>query len=338
MAVNYLFVLGRDEDLSLLEVESFFPKNSIKIVNKRFVLVNTDKEFNVDDFGGITKIFKEVKSFDEIIFDMNKLSYSYYGPDDNLKKLKKRFKEEKIKASFRAFDYDPRNLDFEFAEFDKKLFANYQISKPKNYKKRDETRPRFDAKKVISIRMAKILINLSKAEKEILDPFCGSGTILQEGLLKGLNVIGMDHKISEVKANINWLRKNYEFKAKYTIIKGDSRGLGRVINKVECVVTEPYMGPYLKKLPVLEDAQRTAKRLYFLYRDLFRELNKVVEKRIVIIIPTLRTYKKDISVGFERIVSESGFRVVESRVKIPVVYNLPNAKIFREIWVLERFK
>lgn len=75
-------------------------------------------------------------------------------------------------------------------------------------------------------------LNGSK-DKNILDPFCGSGTTLVEGLLAGYNVIGMDIDplstlISKVKTtridenelnNIsNWLKKEIQTKRKGTFI------------------------------------------------------------------------------------------------------------------------
>ena len=95
----------------------------------------------------------------------------------------------------------------------------YSISNPKDYKNRDENRPKFDEKKVVSIRLAKILINLSQARYEVLDPFCGCGTILQEGLLKKLDVIGIDKDISDVRANLNWLREKFHTKNNFKVIK-----------------------------------------------------------------------------------------------------------------------
>lgn len=41
-------------------------------------------------------------------------------------------------------------------------------------------------------RLARAMINLSGAKKEILDPFCGTGGILIEGALMGLKVYGSD--------------------------------------------------------------------------------------------------------------------------------------------------
>ena len=70
----------------------------------------------------------------------------------------------------------------------------------------------------ISPRLAKIIINLSevKTKGKIIDPFCGIGVILFEGLLKNLNVTGIDidkNAIEGAEQNLEWGKfsnKNYK--------------------------------------------------------------------------------------------------------------------------------
>ena len=46
---EYLFVLGRDAELALLELESFFSSESVRKHKGNFVIVETDDEFDVED-------------------------------------------------------------------------------------------------------------------------------------------------------------------------------------------------------------------------------------------------------------------------------------------------
>jgi len=51
----------------------------------------------------------------------------------------------------------------------------------------------------------------------IYDPFCGIGTILMEGLLMGINVVGSDlsaENIDKCHKNLDWLKKKF-FSVKY---------------------------------------------------------------------------------------------------------------------------
>jgi tRNA G10 N-methylase Trm11 len=66
-------------------------------------------------------------------------------------------------------------------------------------------------------KLAQILINLAGAPGKIWDPFCGSGTLVMEGLLMGRDMMGSDIKPEHVegaKKNIEWLIHNYELKIK----------------------------------------------------------------------------------------------------------------------------
>ncbi|MDV3292975.1 MAG: hypothetical protein LYZ70_01735, partial [Nitrososphaerales archaeon] len=64
----------------------------------------------------------------------------------------------------------------------------------------------------VSPRLAHLLVNLSGLTpgKTLLDPFCGSGTILAEGLFKSLVCLGVDSNAGHVtgaKKNLAWARK-----------------------------------------------------------------------------------------------------------------------------------
>ena len=82
----------------------------------------------------------------------------------------------------------------------------------KEYGKRDFGRPKRDDRNgLLPPKVAQIMINLAQASKDatIYDPFCGSGTILQEALLLGYkNVFGSDiseKQIADTRDNLAWL-------------------------------------------------------------------------------------------------------------------------------------
>ncbi len=338
--MKYLFVLGRDRELSILEAVSFLRARKINyqlvFSKKNFLILDIDKfDFDVEEFGGVVKIGKEIK-LNEIVFDKNKITYSVYG-DKTLSKLKRRFKEERVKAVFRKYSDEPNKLDLEVIEVDDSIFEIFSVSNPKGYKKRDECRPRFDEKKVVSIRLAKILINLSQARKELLDPFCGCGTILQEGLLKKLDVIGVDKNISDAKSNLKWLKNTFNVRNNFNLIGGDAGRLGVYIDKIEAIATEPYMGPYLKKLPSEEEAKKIISELNFLYSKFFKEARKIVIGKVVFVEPIIKLFRGEVSMNFQDIIKENSFRKVEfEEAEIPIIYELKGSRIKRRIWVLER--
>ncbi len=90
------------------------------------------------------------------------------------------------------------------------------------YARRDQNRPMRDAKVgMLPPKLAQIIINLANPAPEatILDPFCGTGVILQEAILMGYGAYGTDlepRMIDYSKANIDWLheRTNKNFAIK----------------------------------------------------------------------------------------------------------------------------
>ena len=66
------------------------------------------------------------------------------------------------------------------------------------YAMRDQKRPKRDAfVGMLPPKLAQIMINLALGDQEpkdklLLDPFCGTGVLLQEALLMGLKVYGTD--------------------------------------------------------------------------------------------------------------------------------------------------
>ena len=82
------------------------------------------------------------------------------------------------------------------------------------YSKRDQARPARDAKVgMLPPKLAQILINLCgplKSGARILDPFCGTGVVLQEALLMGYHAYGTDinpRMIEYSEKNLEWLLK-----------------------------------------------------------------------------------------------------------------------------------
>lgn len=87
-----------------------------------------------------------------------------------------------------------------------------------SYRVRDRERPKRDAfVGMLPPKLAQTIINLATGKSddgneriEILDPFCGTGVILQEALLMGYDVYGTDlsqKMIDYTRTNLEWLQK-----------------------------------------------------------------------------------------------------------------------------------
>lgn len=346
---KFIFVLGRDIELSLLELTSYFEKEDInyKVIDKyqNLAVIELDKAININKLGGLVKIAEIIDNFKaflgNLVFNKNKITYTVN--DEDIKELlKNKFKQEEIKAFYKTEIKSlttSSKLDFEFIKFKNYISKVIQVSNPKEYKLRDELRPYFDAKKVTSIRLAKILINLSQAKHEVLDCFCGQGTILQEALLLNLNAYGLDVNINEAKKNLEWLKSKFNFNKSYKLFQGDARNLSKYFGKIECCVTEPYLGPYFKKYPKYDEALKVIKDLENLYIKVFKELDKIIEKRLVILLPVIKAnIKKNLKININKLLQGTGFKQIQSKINTPILYSNKGAIVEREIYILEKSK
>ena len=230
-----------------------------------------------------------------------------------------------------------KNLDLDLIVYRNVLYKVIALSNPKEYKERDESRPSFDAKRVISIRLAKMLINLAQAKNEIVDPFCGTGTILQEALLMGYNVRGIDLSTREAHQNLKWLGQ-YQHKIK--LYQGDVKEALPKLSSIESVVTEPYLGPFLTKLPTEQQAQKMVNELRPLYETVLSLLATRVKGKIVMIIPEFRTRTKTFSIDMPLILEKAGLMIstILPNVKVPYKYIKTGANLDRLIYILEQKK
>jgi len=119
------------------------------------------------------------------------------------------------------------------------------------YARRDRNRPRRDAfVGMLPPKLAQIMINVAvgnAVKATILDPFCGTGTVLQEALLKRYDVCGSDlsqKMIDYTTENLTWLQSKYH-------ITGTVRNLEQAdamtrqwseAQQLDAVVCETYLG------------------------------------------------------------------------------------------------
>jgi tRNA G10 N-methylase Trm11 len=194
------------------------------------------------------------------------------------------------------------------------------VHNPFEFQKRDVDKPMQRKIFAISPRLAKIMVNLAActAEKLLVDPFCGVGAILQEALLAKARVVGVDINpwcVKAATANLEWLKKEYALKgAEYAVVKGDALRLAEKLGEeVDCIVTEPDLGPALRQVPTAPYAGKILARLKPLYWGFLEEAYRVLKKggRLVLVAPYMRTRSgkpvtmpvgaKAVSIGFKRV-------------------------------------
>lgn len=115
------------------------------------------------------------------------------------------------------------------------------------YTKRDQNRPKRDPfVGMLPPKLAQIMINLAspQANARLLDPFCGTGVILQEAALKGYAVYGTDlseKMIDFTRANLDWLATTHHLDIKIDTHEADARTASWQ-QPIDAVVCESYLG------------------------------------------------------------------------------------------------
>ncbi len=144
------------------------------------------------------------------------------------------------------------------------------------YAKRDRNRPKRDTRVgMLPPKLAQLIINLSvgiltpnqmqsicdipidqavprpQLGQTILDPFCGTGVILQEALLDGYEVYGTDQNprmIDYTQANIDWLKNLHQINSTPLLEVADAANY-KWKNNISFVASETTLGRPLKQLP-----------------------------------------------------------------------------------------
>ena len=153
------------------------------------------------------------------------------------------------------------------------------------YAKRDQARPARDAKVgMLPPKLAQILINLCGVLPEgatVLDPFCGTGVVLQEVLLMGYRAYGTD--ISE--RMIQYSEKNlkhFDFK-NYKVEVGDATDF-KWGEKIDAVACEGYLGKPFSKMPTEMELKEQKQECGAIVLGFLKNLAKQIEPDTPVVI------------------------------------------------------
>ncbi|HNT30650.1 MAG TPA: DNA methyltransferase [bacterium] len=170
------------------------------------------------------------------------------------------------------------------------------------YVARDENRPhRISSEGMMPLKLAQILINLatpaSMAQKStglLVDPFCGSGTILQEALRLGYDVFGSDLSNQAIKtsdSNIRWFLKHHGKKltTRAQFLAYDARKIHEALGdeSTDVVVSEGYLGTMFSRHPTKTQLEQETDAHVSLYRSAFTSIYRILKPggRLVMTLP-----------------------------------------------------
>lgn len=156
------------------------------------------------------------------------------------------------------------------------------------FSERDFGRPGHDAYSgMLPPKLAKMMVNLAEMKKNkiLLDPFCGSGTILTEAAVMGYQqLIGSDlsaRAVENTKKNMEWLRTKFSiFNSQFSIKVCDVANLTECFGekKVDAIVTEPWLGPPLRGKESTMQIKKNMSDLEEVYVSAFKSFVRVLRQ------------------------------------------------------------
>lgn len=272
--MSYLAVLGRQPEISIAELEALF--GSVKKISNNLAVFEENVVPDIDRLGGCLKIAKKItkKPLDflrELPEGKITLGVSDYSGRATKKtatiealKLKKilvrhgrsvRVVENKEAVLSTATSLHnglcgKNERKIELIKFNNDWYKVIGVQDIDAYTKRDQARPARDAKVgMLPPKLAQILINLCgslKAGSRVLDPFCGTGVVLQEALLMGYVAYGTDLSERMVEYSEKNL-KHFGFDG-YMVEVGDATSF-RWKQSIDAVACEGYLGKPFSRIP-----------------------------------------------------------------------------------------
>lgn len=370
---------------SVLEVFGYNPDSVKKFSEK--ILIADSKDLTDDivlrifqRLGGFTRVGKEIEDLDSFLLNFDSSSKIVFGisliseinkrEDKNFveklsRQIKKYFVSRKISCRFVL----PKKTELNSAQvrrnqiiekgFELVISDNGQekiysqtldVQDVDAFAQRDMDRPYVDVDMgTLPPKLARIMVNLSQVKEGgvIWDPFCGSGTILLESLMSGINVLGSDidpKALMYTEENIKWLSaKNLSQDVKYDLFELDVLNPnGKIVNQVkntgvDAVVCEPYMGPPQKRYIDDREADKLLNNVKDLYIHLFNIFKKISFKgfRVVMVIPSYKTKNGWKSMHLNEIIDKH-WELENKKYGGDLKYCRNNSIIMRNIFILTK--
>jgi len=217
------------------------------------------------------------------------------------------------------------------------------------YQARDIGKPKRPQRRgLIPPKLARIMINLARKNETstVLDPFCGSGGVLIEGLTLGLKMRGSDSRAAAIKQsreNLEWYLSEDESKQAEmpTLQQIDVRQLSKHIDplSIDSVAGEGDLGPPIRGKLARKSVIDLLPQIQDLYIKAFAEIRIVLKPggRVCLAGPFWQPNEGDpIFLNIARHLALIGYRpVLESRGFEPLIYRRKDQRVGRAIYLLE---
>lgn len=190
------------------------------------------------------------------------------------------------------------------------------------YASRDFNRPFRDSRNgMLPPKLAQTIINLAVAENSIkesviLDPFCGSGVILQEAILMGASALGSDLNPRMVQYslnNINWLIDKFHLRMDLLISIDESNAENGKWSNFNFIATETSLGPPINHIPSPSDLKNIINKSNILLENFLKNLiNQIsLNTRLALAVPIWKINNEYYKLPLIDHLSDLGYNFVE---------------------------
>lgn len=302
--MKYVAIAGRQPLISLAEIQALYDK-AARLVGKKLVFfeIDEDGEENISpdinrlggslklgrffdtDFSKLAKFLTTAHSEGKITLGISDFSKQKKSGLAKQKSMELKRSLARMGRSVRVITSNEPEISsatahhnqlgekagcFEIFLIDREIYLSLGTQNITAYTERDQARPARDAKVgMLPPKLAQILINLCGKLPEgarVLDPFCGTGVVLQEAAIMGYVPYGTDlneRMVEYSKKNLSWLfnernRKRFKIlpdliQKKDQILKAISVGDATSFTwegEIDAVAFEGYLGAPMSKPPV----------------------------------------------------------------------------------------
>jgi len=213
------------------------------------------------------------------------------------------------------------------------------------YAARDQKRPKRDARVgMLPPKLAQIIINLANpaAKSTVLDPFCGTGVVLQEALLMGCNTYGTDLEPRMVEysdVNLRWLAEKFRVDSpSVKLAQGDATNYQW--ESFDAIACETYLGRPFSALPAVQILREVMSDVDKIHKKFLQNVARQTKPgfKMCIAVPAWKTdhgftHLKTLDNLGELGYTRSVFTHVDSK---DLIYHRPEQIVARELVILTR--
>ena len=203
-------------------------------------------------------------------------------------------------------------------------------------------------------KLARMMVNFTRTDENLLDPFCGSGTILQEASLLGVKTMvgsdSSDGSVTRTKENIKWLKnKHLDLEFDYSIFHAPLESLKDSVKEIFLsIVCEPFLGKPLTGRESDKELQTGINTLTTSYIDWLKILSSFLKNNglIIMVWPVIVRGQDFIFLPLDKYLLDAGLKFANAVPEfIPkkwlsqrstLLYYRPGQKIAREIVILAK--